>query len=107
MWGSDNERRDHRAMTIAENQRKIEIMINTLMKNYKNGSYERYNQEGIMASIRHMKMMNLGNGCGGHYFARGLLLKLQQDSLESREAVKRGIEGYDFVKPVTLKDGWN
>ena len=51
--GSDNEHRDHRAKTIAENQRKIEIMIKTLIENYKNGNYEHYNQEGIMASIRH------------------------------------------------------
>ena len=92
--GSDNERKDHRAKTIAENQRKIEITIKTLIENHKNRNYEHYNQEGIMASIRHLRMLNLGNGCGGHFFVRELLLKLQQDSMESREAVKELEEKY-------------
>ena len=101
--GSDNEHREHRARTIDENQRKIEIMIKTLIENYKNGNYEHYNQEGIMASIRHMRMMNLGNGCGGHYFVRELLLKLQQDSMESREVVKELEEKY-FVEEKTFQE---
>ena len=38
--GSDNERKDHRAKTIAENQRKIEITIKTFIENHKNGALQ-------------------------------------------------------------------
>ncbi len=109
MLGSEMEHREHRARTIAENERKINIMIHTLIENYKNGDYEQYDQEGIMASIRHMRMMKLGNGCGGHYFVRELLLKLRSDSLESREVVKELEEKYP-VEKMTFEeecDYWN
>ena len=56
-----------------------------------------------MASIRDMRMLNLGNGCGGHYFVRGLLLKLQQDSMESREAVKELEEKYPMEEKTFRK----